>query len=329
MPYRLSTDDLTTLGQVKLADELQEIPFSAHPHTDQNGCIWNIGDLSYVGQAGFVLYQLSAQGTLLQYKVIQSPRRSYVHDFALTENYIVIYLPPLFPSQKPGTLIESFAWRENEGGLLLLIDKHDLSVKRQIACEAGFVFHFGNCWQQKNTLVINLCWYPDAQVMTHSMNDILHSLASTSAPHAQASQIVIDLNTGKVARHALGVAMEFPQYDSRCTTKTSRYQFGVTLGTSSSDTKQTREFSAVSRIDLDSGQTQRYDFKSGTICEEPLFIAKQQGQEGQGFLLLTSLDYANGHTQVSVLDAENVSDGPLAQARLPYYLPLGFHGAYI
>jgi carotenoid cleavage dioxygenase len=32
---------------------------------------------------------------------------------------------------------------------------------------------------------------------------------------------------------------------------------------------------------------------------------------------------------LSVFDAEHLADGPLAQASLPYVLPLGLHGQFV
>lgn len=325
MPYRLSPDDLSTLGQVKLADELQEIPFSAHPHKDRDGGIWNIGDLSYLGKPAFVLYHLSPQGKLLQYKVIDSPRRSYVHDFAMTENHLIIYLPPLFAGQNSGMLIESFAWQEAEGGVLLVIDKNDLSVHHQIPCEAGFVFHFGNSYQQKNELIINVCWYANADIMTKTMGDIANRSNQQSPASAMASQLIIDLSKATVRLEKFDLLMEFPQFDTRFTAQAQQFQFGVTR----QQTSNNQEFNAVSRLDLQTGHDERYQFSQECICEEPIFVAKEGGKDGQGYLINTTLDYKNGYTQLSVLDAEHLASGPVAHASLPYYLPLGFHGAVI
>ncbi len=33
-------------------------------------------------------------------------------------------------------------------------------------------------------------------------------------------------------------------------------------------------------------------------------------------------------TQINVFDAEHIDDGPVATARFPYSLPLGFHGKW-
>jgi all-trans-8'-apo-beta-carotenal 15,15'-oxygenase len=43
----------------------------------------------------------------------------------------------------------------------------------------------------------------------------------------------------------------------------------------------------------------------------------------------TALDTLARSTALSVFDVEHVSDGPIAQARLPYSLPLGLHGTFV
>jgi len=42
----------------------------------------------------------------------------------------------------------------------------------------------------------------------------------------------------------------------------------------------------------------------------------------------TALDTRADNTVLSIFDAAHVSDGPIAQARLPYSLPLGLHGTF-
>ncbi|MBM3482274.1 MAG: hypothetical protein FJX66_03120 [Alphaproteobacteria bacterium] len=43
----------------------------------------------------------------------------------------------------------------------------------------------------------------------------------------------------------------------------------------------------------------------------------------------TSLDFRAGITRLSVFEAARLSDGPIAQAALPYALPMGFHGKFV
>ena len=48
-----------------------------------------------------------------------------------------------------------------------------------------------------------------------------------------------------------------------------------------------------------------------------------------GWVLGTALDLARGTTQLAAFDAARLGEGPLAVARLPYALPLGFHGIFV
>lgn len=43
----------------------------------------------------------------------------------------------------------------------------------------------------------------------------------------------------------------------------------------------------------------------------------------------TALDLARGIRQLAAFDAMNIKEGPVAVVRLPYSLPLGFHGIFV
>ena len=51
--------------------------------------------------------------------------------------------------------------------------------------------------------------------------------------------------------------------------------------------------------------------------------------EIDGWLVGTALDLDAKITRVSVFDAAELGDGPVASAALPYPLPLGFHGIFV
>jgi all-trans-8'-apo-beta-carotenal 15,15'-oxygenase len=50
--------------------------------------------------------------------------------------------------------------------------------------------------------------------------------------------------------------------------------------------------------------------------------------ELDAWLVGTTFDARRQVTLVNVLEARLVNDGPIAQATLPYALPLGFHGNF-
>ncbi|MEC7692453.1 MAG: carotenoid oxygenase family protein, partial [Pseudomonadota bacterium] len=67
---------------------------------------------------------------------------------------------------------------------------------------------------------------------------------------------------------------------------------------------------------------------SNVIVEEPLFIPSGT-KYGEGYLVNTALNFAEGATYCTVFNAQHIQDGPVATAKLDSYMPLGFHGAVI
>jgi carotenoid cleavage dioxygenase len=65
------------------------------------------------------------------------------------------------------------------------------------------------------------------------------------------------------------------------------------------------------------------------VAEEHVVVPKP-GLNGEldAWLLGTVYDARRGATVLNLLDAGRIEDGPVAQAVLPYTLPLGFHGNF-
>ena len=324
-PYRVTQSDLSTKGQVSFDSDLQGVPFSAHPHHDADGSIWNFGDVSFGQQAAMVLYHLSAQGAVKRYKLVALPHHSYIHDFTVTDKYLIFYLPPML-RQEGVTYMERFKWQASLGSRLLIVDKNDLSVVNTIELEAGFVFHFGNSWQIGNELVINMCRYQDANIMTDVMANIQSKQHAKPYEAAKAYQIRVDLTRNRGRTVVMEHHLEFVQFDKRFVSELTQYQFGTTIMNAS----RNDEFDSIARIDTQTGQRDYFCFGDGTCVEEPLFIAKKgHNRESEGYLILTWLDYKHAKTGIAVFDAQKISHGPLAMTQLPYYLPLGFHGTFV
>jgi carotenoid cleavage dioxygenase-like enzyme len=86
-------------------------------------------------------------------------------------------------------------------------------------------------------------------------------------------------------------------------------------------------FDVVALYDVKSGTSRRFAYGDGWLVEEHLFVAPP-GEPRPRWIIGTALDTNADQTVLSVFDVDNVADGPIAQARLPYSLPLGLHGSY-
>ncbi|WP_290649178.1 carotenoid oxygenase family protein [Aquisalimonas sp.] len=82
---------------------------------------------------------------------------------------------------------------------------------------------------------------------------------------------------------------------------------------------------AVLRRDIETGEAALFDFGANVITEKHVFVSVP-GCEGNGWLIGTALDLDRQVSVLSVFAAGALADGPVVQARLPYPVPLGFHG---
>lgn len=323
-PYRVDAETLETKGEQAFSDALKGVPFSAHPHIDRQGNIWNFGKVSLSGQYAFVIYHLSAAGQMKQFKLVNTPRDSYVHDFAMTERYLIFYLSPLIKGKRNEVYTESYSWYGQKEGRVFVVDKNTLEAVADIPTEPGFVYHFGNSWEQGNALVVNLCWYDDAYVFKTAMAD----LVGEQAPNvkSRASQLVINMTskTAQLVKSPHG--MEFPMFDAQFVGQKTQIQTGIIRGSNPANPR----YNTVASYNTQTDNMDAYEYGENVYVEEPIFVKKQgSNKEGEGYLIHTYLDFIKDQTGVSVFDAQHVADGPLATATLPYYLPLGFHGTYV
>ncbi|UJW83862.1 carotenoid oxygenase family protein [Hydrogenophaga sp. SL48] len=77
---------------------------------------------------------------------------------------------------------------------------------------------------------------------------------------------------------------------------------------------------------METGVSRRYCPGPQTIVEEHLFVPDGSSP---GWLVGTAHDLAQKNTLLSCFAADDLHDGPLAQATLPHSLPLGLHGAFV
>ena len=83
----------------------------------------------------------------------------------------------------------------------------------------------------------------------------------------------------------------------------------------------------IKRFDDDSGKSASFDFGGLSAVGELLCAANPGGHENEGWLITQVLDGVNKTTYFAILDASNVSVGPLAKIWLSHHMPVSFHGA--
>jgi all-trans-8'-apo-beta-carotenal 15,15'-oxygenase len=310
---------------VTFSDDLKGAPFSAHPRIGGDGRIWNIGSLGNK----MILYRLNKIGSLEKFKVIDIDSIGTMHDFFLTERSMVIVLPS---SDMEGTA-ESFFGRirarPDKPMQVIIIDRESLEIKRRAELPSGYWFHGGNAWEEKNgTVHFDISILPSAKIIQDFRNYMRGDIQRDSGHKAIVNQVSIS-PTGKATMTAIAGDSEFPRIDPRFATRRNNFLYGVEKTSS-----QSHWFDGVRRMNLARGTIDRFTYGAEHLVEEHVFVPRHPDHrgsrtEGNGWLVGTTLHWPTRRTCFNILDAQHLSDGPIARAWLPMPAPLGFHGQFV
>ncbi|MEM9193986.1 MAG: carotenoid oxygenase family protein [Myxococcota bacterium] len=178
-----------------------EGPFSAHPKLDAR-----TGDLLSFGmepgpRAKLHLYRVSPAGALTVERTIALPMATFVHDFALTENYAVFLLSSLRldmarMAMGVSSLLDSI--RDSAEGVVPLLVPRD---PRKPVCfsrplGSGFVYHLVSARESQDQVVVDALWLRDFAPRHFSLAAD-SPLRAGAIPNADLRRIVICKDGGR------------------------------------------------------------------------------------------------------------------------------------
>ncbi len=328
--YAMDPADLSTQGPVVWRDDLRGVPFSAHPKVDADGHLWNIGNAG----RHLVVWHIDPQGRLVDVGLGESPfPGGMAHDMAVTAHHLVLPLPPvrlLFGEPADGP--RRFEMAPGEPLRILVISKADPRQRRVFELPAQMVFHVGNAHETRDgQIVLSFIGAPDLSFLNDGAVAPMQGRPGRAGGSCT-QQVTLDLATGRSRLQRFEDQAEFPRIDPRRIGLPARWlltaaSFGRPAATGAA--AQPALLHGLQLRDMDSGRTRRFDYGDQVVAEEHLWIPKP-GRTGEldAWLLGTTFDARRQATVLNLLDAAHLEDGPIAQAQLPYVLPLGFHGNF-
>ena len=330
--WRVDPDTLETLGRKVFSAQTDGVSFSAHPRVDPDGHVWNFGYLT--GASKLVIYDINPNGALNRTQVIDAEHTNMVHDFAVTEHYLIFVLMPVtFDNQKTGAFSDRLGWDDESAVDVLVIDKATLNVQQRFELPAFFAFHFGNAWEDGKQVRIEVATSEPLgefnTVIKQTMKGHLPSQAQVqSRDHTQTMEIVLDLASKRARTEIMPFGRaDFPSFDNRFAGYRTQSLIMMTRG--SSMPTDVFGFNQVSRFDRKRDRIVEWDYGDEYIAEEHVFVPKLNAKEGDGWLVGTAYDWKNAKTSLSVFDTGSLGEGPVAVCTLPYHLPLGLHGKFV
>ncbi len=297
---------------------------TAHPHIDRA----TKGMLNYAAKLGprttyrfFLLRPDASKPEVLATQAVREP--AYMHSFGLTERWLVlaefpyvVSLGRLAFSGRP--YIENYRWKPELGTRFQLFDRETGKSVGPFETDARFGFHHVNSYEEDGEVVVDICTFPDAQIVEDLYLERLRAGKPISQPSVE--RFRIRPGTGSVTTERLiEEGIELPRINyGRCNERPYRYTWGV----GSDGTWLDR----IVKADVVERRSTTWS-EPGRFPGEPVFVADPEGSaEDDGVLLSIVLDGERGNSFLLVLDARDLSE--LARAEVPHHIPFGFHGQF-
>lgn len=315
-------------GEMTFDDRMKAQVWTAHPHFDFAARkLYNLM-ISFGPFNAYKLYSMDEQRReRVLVSELSSSRPSYIHSFAMTENYLILTESPLVVASiklKVGwsPFIENYRWEPDRGSRFTVIRKSDGKVVATRTADPFFTFHHVNAFEEGDELVIDLVRFDDSSVI-----EKLYLASLRSAEHALGTlerfRISLARPTGVAAPQKLSAQrIELPTINyARHNARAYRHVYAVGAGAHDA-------FGKIVKLELQrSPANERSWQEDQTHPGEPIFVAAPGAtEEDEGVLLSVVLDAAKKQSFLLVLDARTLKEH--ARAWLPHHVPFGFHGQY-
>jgi len=309
-----------------------EHSFTAHPKIDPvTGELFAFG--YSVERAPYCwLYRCDPNGALVSTVEVPLPAPIMMHDFALTERYVIFMdVPLLFQPDamlKKGTL--PFVYEKTRPARFGVLDRYatDSSGIKWFTTDPCMVFHVANAWETDPSgtrIELYVCAFNDFSL------DAFTAVSPDSEPHL--TRITLDMTSGEATMLRLSpIPGDFPVVPATLVGRRTRYSYVAAFETSPYGSPL---FYGVTKVDLAAPGPQAavvgvLEHGAGRLGGEAYFVPKEGGtDEDDGYLMTYVFDGAKDCSELVVYDAKTMSSTPVARVLLPQRVPHGFHCTWV
>ncbi|KAI3456000.1 hypothetical protein Pfo_012663, partial [Paulownia fortunei] len=325
LPYQVRitpSGDLETIGRYDFGEQLRSTMI-AHPKIDPVSK--ELFALSYdVVQKPYLKYfKFSNDGKKSPDVEIPLDVPTMMHDFAITENFVVIPdQQVVFKLQEMVKGGSPMVYDKNKKSRFGILSKNARNAKdiKWVECADTFCFHLWNAWEEPETdevVVIGSCMTPPDSIFNEcdeNLKSVLSEIRlnlktgeSKRRPIIQPSE-QINLEAGMVNRNRLG--------------RKTRYAYLAIA-------EPWPKVSGFAKVDLSTGKVEKFMYGDRRYGGEPFFVPRDSSSEREddGYILAFVHDEKAWKSEMQIVNAMTLKLE--ASVKLPSRVPYGFHGTFI
>ncbi|MEM1380470.1 MAG: carotenoid oxygenase family protein [Pseudomonadota bacterium] len=304
---------------------------SAHPKTDPH-----TGDMmffNYGKERPYMHYGVvNSSGQLDHLIPIELPGPRLPHDMAFTDNYsILIDLPLFWKEELLEAGIHSAAWHPHLPTRFAIVPRRGSPQEiRWFEAAPTYVLHWTNAWEEGDEIVVDGYFQEDpdpAPIDMPGLDPRFGKLLANIDYHSFKPKLHrwrFNMVTGAVHEdHLHDGLVEFGTINQNYACRPNRYVYSATA------VPGMFLFGGLKKHDLHTGDTQEVSFGPGRFGSEAPFAPRVGGAgEDDGYLVSFITDMNENRSECVVLDAKDITAGPVARIILPHRISSGTHTAW-
>jgi carotenoid cleavage dioxygenase-like enzyme len=337
-PYELDPNTLETRGETDFGGQLKSRTFTAHPKLDPvtGDCIAFAYNCEGVASDEIEVYTIAPSGEFTRTERFKAPYCSMVHDFLVSRHYIAFVICPMVCEWDRVKKGESYwHWDSHRQTHIAVIprDKGVAGIRWFTAPKVAMQTHTFNAWEDGHRLCLD--HFVNDSGWLSQFPDIHNPNAYETPPFGERWIMDLASQSDKVEiQRFINHIGEMPVIDPRFAMRKTRHFW---FGTNSPQHGPMLEFgpkgppfTCLGHFDEETGKVDIYYAGPDASPEEPCFIPRRGSDvEGDGWLVSVVGRRAENRADLVILDARNLSRGPVAILKFPCRVHEGFHGIWV
>jgi carotenoid cleavage dioxygenase len=335
-PSALDLLTLETVAPTYTFDgQLPSKTFTAHPKIDsETGNMIAFGyEAEGHGSDVVSMFEFTPGGKLVWNAKIRVPYVGMLHDFAVTQNHIVFYVIPLAIDEAQmarGGI--HWSWDKTKPTFFGFVRRGgDGSDVRWIEGPTRSATHVMGTFDDGEKLYVDveMSMQNPFPFMPQTDGSAWDPVAGTS----HITRLSVDLSTRRPRDYGIEQLYPhvgaLPRQDDRYNTMPYRYGFLNTTNPAAPNPRAAG--GAFCRFDHQTRKASLWDLGPNNSLAEIVFAPKNaNAREGEGYVMgLVTRNDENGRSDLVILDAEHIEDGPVAVAKLPMRAVGQVHGWWV